>query len=129
MPLKKVMIIEDDEVDTYLAKRVLSDNFFAREVVAASSVKEGMEYLSDHKKDFPEIIFLDLNMPEQNGLDFLDAFSAFTSPEKNSTKVILLMNVVNSSDEVTLKASSHPLVRQVIEKPLTEDKLRSISIE
>jgi len=129
MPLKKVMIIEDDEVDTYLTKRVLSDIFFAREVVAASSVKEGMDYLSGNKKELPEIIFLDLNMPEQNGLDFLDAFSGFTAPEKNSTKVILLMNVVNSSDEVTLKATSHPLVRHVIEKPLTEDKLRNIPVE
>ena len=89
------------------------------------------EFLSTHlinKKEFPEIIFLDLNMPEQNGLDFLDAFSGFTAPEKSSTKVILLMNVVNSSDEVTLKATSHPLVRHVIEKPLTEDKLRNIPI-
>ena len=126
MPLKKILVIEDDEVDTYLAKRVLTENFFAREVISASSVKEAMDYLSVNEKDFPEIIFLDLNMPEQNGLNFLESFTALPGQEKNSTRIILLMNVVNSSDEITSKAKSHPLVKHVIEKPLTEDKLRNI---
>ena len=120
------MIIDDDDVDTYLSKRVLSENDFTRDVVTASSVKEAIDYLSVPKNGFPEIIFLDLNMPGQNGLDFLEAFNALPSPQKNLTHIILLMNVVNSSDEITSKATSHPLVYHVIEKPLTGEKLGKI---
>ena len=122
------MIIDDDDVDTYLSKRIISENDFTREIVTASSVKEAMDYLNVHTSRLPEVIFLDLNMPGQNGLDFLQAFNAFSAPEKKSIKIILLMNVVNSSDEITRKATSHPLVNHVIEKPLTDEKLKNIPI-
>jgi len=128
MHVKKILIIDDDDVDTYLSKRIIFEKDFTREIVTASSVQEAMEYLSVHKSVFPEIIFLDLNMPGQNGLDFLEAFSAFPALAKSSTKIILLMNVVSSNDEVTFKATSHPLVKYVIEKPLTEEKLGNIPL-
>jgi CheY-like chemotaxis protein len=129
MHLKKIMIVDDDDVDTYLSKRVLSENDFTRDVVTASSVKEAIDYLTVHKTGYPEIIFLDLNMPGQNGLDFLDAFNALPAQQKNSTQIILLMNVVNSNDDITAKATSHPLVYHVIEKPLTAEKLRNIPVK
>lgn len=128
MRIKKIMIIDDDDVDTYLSKRILSENDFTREIVTASSVKEAMDYLNVNKTVLPELIFLDLNMPGQNGLDFLEAFNSFSSPVKKSTNIVLLMNVVNSTDEMTKKATSHPLVNHVIEKPLTVEKLVNIPI-
>ena len=129
MRIKKILIIDDDDVDTYLSKRILSENDYTREIVTASSVKEAMDYLNVHKSGFPEVIFLDLNMPGQNGLDFLEAFNAFSAPEKKSTNIVLLMNVVNSSDEITKKATAHPLVNHIIEKPLTGEKLVNIPIK
>jgi len=129
MRTKKIMIIDDDDVDTYLSKRILSDNDFTREIVTASSVKEAMDYLNVHKSGFPDVIFLDLNMPGQNGLDFLEAFNRLSTQEKKSTNIVLLMNVVNSNDEMTKKATAHPLVQHVIEKPLTGEKLGNIPIK
>ena len=128
MRIKKIMIIDDDDVDTYLSKRVISETDFTREIVTASSVKEAIDYLQVHKSGSPEVIFLDLNMPGQNGLDFLEAFNSLPAQQKTSTKIILLMNVVNSNDEMTKKATSHPLVDHVIEKPLTVDKLVNIPL-
>ena len=129
MQVKKILIVDDDDVDTYLSKRILSENDFTRDVVTASSVKEAIDYLSLHNTGFPEIIFLDLNMPGQNGLDFLEAYNALPAQQKGSTHIILLMNVVNSNDEITTKARKHPLVFHVIEKPLTGDKLKSIPLK
>jgi CheY-like chemotaxis protein len=126
MPLNRIMIIDDDEVDTYTSKRVINENSFAREIVTATSVKEAMNYLSGNRSKLPEIIFLDLNMPGLNGLDFLESFGTFTPAEKNSTRIILLMNVVNSNNEITRKATTHPLVSHVIEKPLTIAKMQGI---
>ena len=126
MHAKKILIVDDDEVDTYLSKRILSENDFTRDVVTASTVKEAIDYLSVHKTGFPEIIFLDLNMPGQNGLDFLESLNSLPTLQKNSTKIILLMNVVNSNDELTAKAKIHPLVFHIIEKPLTREKLDGI---
>ena len=122
------MIIDDDDVDTYLSKRIITESDFTRDIVTASSVKEAIDYLNVHTSGLPDVIFLDLNMPGQNGLDFLDAFNSLPLQQKKSTKIVLLMNVVNSSDEMTKKATSHPMVNHVIEKPLTVDKLVNIPL-
>jgi hypothetical protein len=73
-----------------------------------------MDYLHNNKSTgtFPDFIFLDLNMPGQNGLDFLELFSAFSTEIKNSATIALLMNVVNEDDPETRKATTHPLATQ-----------------
>ena len=121
MPINKILIIEDDEVDTYLAKRVLSENFFAREVIAASSVKEGMDYLSGHKNDFPEIIFLDLNMPRKNGYTCLDELKS--NENFNQIPVIIFST---SFDDETAHQLYNKGAHYYICKPSDYDQLRRI---
>ena len=128
MQFKKALIIDDDDLDVYVAKRIIENHAFAGETASAHSVKEAMEYLESHKtkQQSPDIIFLDLNMPGQTGLDFLTKFSVFAKNNKIASTVALLMNVVDSDDVETIAAKSHPLVNYVIEKPLTEGKLAKL---
>ena len=124
---KKVLVIDDDEVDVYLTRRILEESGFAEEIVTAFSTDEALSYLRNNKDedDLPGFIFLDLNMPAKTGLDFLNEFSDFLKGEK-PCPVSLLMNVVNTENEETKKAKEHPLIRYVIEKPLTKEKLMKI---
>jgi CheY-like chemotaxis protein len=125
---KKVLIIDDDELDLYVSQRIINSSLFAETVVTATSVKDAMHYLKSNNTagKRPDFIFLDLNMPEKNGLDFLNEYAEFLNGEKPTCTIALLMNVVNSDDAATSKAKMHPLVQRVIEKPLTVEKLRSI---
>jgi CheY-like chemotaxis protein len=129
MGFKKVLIIDDDEVDLYVSKRVIKESAFAEEIVTAGSVNDAMEYLISHDSPdgFPDFIFLDLNMPGQTGLDFLNEYSFFAKEKKRTCCIALLMNVVNSGHADTQKAKKHPLVNYVFEKPLSADKLKTIS--
>ena len=128
MRFKKVLILDDDEIDLYVSNRVLKSSLFANEVITATSVKDAMDYLRNHASgSFPDFIFLDLNMPGQNGLDFLYEFSELIKEKKISCPVALLMSVMNSPDPVTKKAREHPLVKYVFEKPLTDELLKRIS--
>jgi len=129
MRFNKVLLIDDDDLDIYLSKRIISNAAFAEEVVTANSVKSAMDYLEKNSNggSLPDFIFLDLNMPGQNGLDFLNEYAAFEKKNKSSSTIALLMNVVQSEEAETRNAKSHPLVKYVFEKPLTETMLKSIS--
>jgi CheY-like chemotaxis protein len=62
---KKVLII-DDEADTvtYL-ETLLRDNGY--DTISANNGKEGMEKV---KSDNPDLVLLDMSMPEQSGMGF-----------------------------------------------------------
>jgi len=62
---KKVLIVEDeDHIVTYLAT-LLQDNGY--ETIAAFNGKEGMAKV---KSEMPDLVCLDITMPEQSGIRF-----------------------------------------------------------
>lgn len=74
---KKVMVVDDNEIDLYIAQVVMTTYGFAEEVVCVSSAREALEYLTplaDNPEALPHYIFLDINMPEMSGFDFLDQY-------------------------------------------------------
>ena len=67
-----VLIIDDNPLDRLLVKRVLQNNKPYR-VFEAGSGAEGLETVAAHQ---PDLIILDLNMPEMDGFEVLDRLKA-----------------------------------------------------
>lgn len=64
----KILLIEDDKIEVLKFNRAIlpvSENF------TITQVNNGKEALSLLEKDLPNIILLDLNMPDTNGIEFL----------------------------------------------------------
>jgi two-component system response regulator YesN len=65
--MRKLLIIEDDKKIRVLLKRLLEKKF-RMEVCEA---EDGMHGLEVYRTENPRMIFLDLLMPNMNGIDFL----------------------------------------------------------
>lgn len=63
-----VLVIDDDEVDRIALKRSIKASGFNAEIVTANNKAEGLTAIGDKVFD---CIFLDYNLPDSNGLDFL----------------------------------------------------------
>jgi DNA-binding response OmpR family regulator len=81
----KVLLIEDEPevLELYRLKLTLDDY----EVIVASSGKEG---LSKALSEGPELIFLDIKMPEMDGFEVLKKLRE--SPKTKNTPVVILSN-------------------------------------
>jgi len=122
-----VMLVDDNDTDNFISKRIIEITKFAREVEVKNSGKSALEYLEKHKDDItrlPEIIFLDINMPIVDGFVFLYEFEKFSSMLKEKCKVIILSSSDNKRDIDKIVNNDH--VVKFVTKPLTENALNDI---
>lgn len=68
--VKRIMLIEDDDIDVMTVKRALKELKVENPLIVASNGEEALQMLKD-EQNRPFIIILDLNMPRMNGLEFL----------------------------------------------------------
>ncbi|MBT8326607.1 MAG: response regulator [Bacteroidia bacterium] len=67
---KRILLLEDDVVDVMTIKRAISQLHIPNELIVKENGEEGLEYLKQCK-NLPGLIFLDINMPKMNGIEFL----------------------------------------------------------
>lgn len=118
---KKVLII-DDEVDIcFLIAAILKkQNFFS---ACAYSISTGMEKIKEIK---PDILFLDINLPDGSGLDIIHSIKA-SSP---NIYIIVISAYDNERMHAYEKGAdffiSKPLNSHVITKSLEDLQLLSV---
>lgn len=64
------LLIDDDEIERLKFARVLQKNNYPHNIIEARNGEEALDKLAQ-KEQLPDLIFLDLNMPKMNGLEFL----------------------------------------------------------
>jgi len=121
---KKVMVIDDNEIDLYIAEMLMATAGFAEKVVCVKSAKEALAYLKPLYADpdeLPQFIFLDINMPEMTGFDFLNEYQHL--PENIRKNCIIMMLTTSLNQDDRMQAERNQFVRKFLNKPLDRDKL------
>ena len=124
---KKVMIVDDTLVDRYTASYVMKKNAFAAEVLEFDMATKAIEYLETNKDNgemLPEIILLDISMPEMDGFQFLDRLALLPKCIEQSCCIIMLSSSLNPEDHQ--RADDNPVVKKFINKPLSKADLDEI---
>ncbi len=91
------------------------------------AVKKALQYLQqcvDNPSCFPEVILLDINMPELDGWQFLEQFTPIRQKAPHPVEIYLVSSSVDARD--IQKAHEHPEVKSYIIKPLTRENLGHI---
>ena len=115
---KKVMIVDDTLVDRYTASYVMKKNAFAAEVLEFDMATKAIEYLETNKDNgemLPEIILLDISMPEMDGFQFLDRLALLPKCIEQSCCIIMLSSSLNPEDHQ--RADDNPVEKKFINKP------------
>lgn len=120
---KTVFLIDDNPADNLLHRLVLIESGYAAGITAIQQAEKGIELLRDSPaSQWPDLIFLDLNMPGMDGWEFVRVFATLTARLKASTRLILLTGSEVDTDR--LKAKRIPEVSYLLTKPLTPEKLQ-----
>lgn len=127
--LDLVMLVDDNDTDNFISKRIIEITKFSKGVEVKSSGKTALDYLKENQNNIdkiPSLIFLDINMPIVDGFVFLYEFEKFNELVRNKCKVIILSSSDNKRDIDKIVNNNH--VIKFITKPLTEVALDEIKI-
>ncbi len=125
------MLIDDNELDNFINQKTIEANHFANKVYITSGSKSALEFLknleisgSKNFNIFPEVIFVDLNMPMIDGFQFIENLKTLLPNKFAELKVVILTSSITPSDkERALKISKDIMF---LNKPLTKEMLNQI---
>ncbi len=84
-----ILLVEDDYLLRALHQRMLENCANGVPVQTATDGLEALEALR-RRRNAPTLVLLDLNMPNMDGLAFLDAYLALPFAERSQTQIIVL---------------------------------------
>lgn len=128
---KYAMLLDDNKLDNFVNQKLLETNYFAGKIYINSSGKGALEFLNNIEiiafKDadiFPEIIFVDINMPMIDGFQFIEKFKLSFPERFKTTKIVILTSSFSEDD----KAQSLEFSKKItfLNKPLTKDALNQL---
>jgi len=121
---KTCLLIDDNYIDNFVTRRILESSNFAEQIVVSSSATEAMASLRSGSVK-PDVIFLDIRMPQMGGFEFLQEFDKLDIEGKNNIKIFMLSSSLDPTD--LRKSTNNKYITHFLHKPLTQKALDEIS--
>lgn len=122
---KLTCIIDDDDIFVFGMKRMIKIFNYQTELLVYSNGKEAISGLKDRMhngEELPQLIVLDLNMPEMDGWEFLEAFTKLEIKED----ITIYMVTSSIDDQDRKKAQQYEEVSGFVIKPITERMFQNL---
>ena len=126
-----VMLLDDNELDNFINQKTIESYHFSKNIYLNTSSKSALEFLKNLEISaitgfniFPEIIFIDLDMPIIDGFQFIETLNKIVSVKLNKIKLVILTSSINPND----KKKIHTISKEILffNKPLTQEILNQI---
>lgn len=113
--MKTCLVVDDSRVIRMVARKIIEDM-----KMACEEAEDGLLAVEAVKKHMPDVVLLDWNMPNMNGLDFLRALRAMPNGGK---PVVIFCTTENDLDHITAALSEG--ANEYIMKPFDADIVQS----
>lgn len=121
-----VMVVDDCRIDRLITVKVMAQNNFTDRVIEFDPEK-ALLYLqiNSHNHNFlPEIIFLDINMPEISGWKFMEVYDKLPETVRSYCKVYMIS--ATTDEKEILLAHALKNISGFHAKPITASFLERI---
>ena len=122
MPLRKVLLVDDDKAFHFLQKLVLKEHDINCQIDSVYDGHEALKYMEDCNGS-PDLILLDLNMPNWDGLDFLESCRQ-CGRLPDYVRIFVLTSSLMPEDKE--RATAFSFVAGYLEKPLNTASINHI---
>lgn len=126
--VEQIILIDDSEIDLFIQRRFLEVFNFGKQLKTFVSARTALDWLSTvNSTNTPQLIFLDLNMPDIDGFGFLLQFSKLPDALREGVRIVILTSS-NSRTDLD-KALAFQNVVHFITKPLKQSDIESLKLK
>ncbi len=121
--IKLAYVIDDDDVIIYLTGKLIEKEAFCertRTYTDAASALNDLKVAIAEKREIPDVILFDLNMPGMDGWMFIEEFKQLGT----NIPTFIFTSSIDPMDKQ--KSFRHREIRDFITKPLTKQSLNKI---
>lgn len=124
--IKDILCVDDDEIVLVANSALIKYLWPEASVSTASNGQMALDFFNSvsSRGAIPQVLLLDLDMPQMNGWEFLEKFEPLFM--KRFPDLYIAIHSSNISDLEISMAETHPMVRKFIPKPLTHEALEDI---
>ena len=126
--VRSMVVIDDNTISNILVTKLIEYEKVAKRLQTFQYASKALDYLAEtignQKETFPEIIFLDVNMPQMDGWEFLQEYMKLPSGATRNCHLFMLSSSISEQD--IEKAKDYSVVTDYISKPITREILRDI---
>ena len=128
-PIELACIIDDDDMYVSLITKVIDLRKLSKNLLIFRNGREALNYFVSalkkmERREIPEVILLDLNMPVMDGWQFLNEISKYDFPELKNTTLYIVSSSINPDDLKRSKAIS--MVKDFLIKPIKPNELANV---
>ncbi|HEY8780941.1 MAG TPA: response regulator [Mucilaginibacter sp.] len=123
----KLVVIDDNPTDHYIMQRLLHNNYNCEQATYTFDGRLILDYLEENKERsamLPDVIFLDLDMPELTGWEFLDELEIFNAGAKKNVQVHIMSSSIRSAD--VFHSKQYACVNSFMTKPLSKELVNKV---
>lgn len=130
---KNALLLDDDELDNFINQKTIEATNLAKNIYMNTSGKKALELINQmlasaaNDTIFPDIMFVDLNMPIMNGFEFIEEFKKLTAGKIKKCEIVILTSSVDTRDRIKAAEMDDRIV--FLNKPLTVEVLNKLVFE
>ena len=117
----KVMIIDDNKLDLYIAAKLITNNNFSKCVLEYNNASAALEFLAENQENkdvLPQIIFVDIYLPLMDGFEFLENYKLLSPTLTDNCKIIMVSSTIDDRD--IFRAKHDQSISLFAVKPITK---------
>jgi CheY-like chemotaxis protein len=130
IPDLRIILVDDNEIDLLLHERLITLQQISRTIISFNNANKALEFLSSNitlHRIPPTIILLDIQMPEMDGFEFLEAFDSYPAKIKSQCHIVMVSSSLDHGD--INRTNANPLVVKLLRKPLLAKDLQETVLE
>lgn len=124
-----VCIIDDDKIYTYGISKIIKNNLPGKKLITFENglkALEGIKKIAAEGEELPDLILLDIDMPEMNGWDFLREFEKIRNDLGKEVQIFVISSRVDDGNQDLYKIEWNKQVSDFISKPVDIKALKGL---